>query len=85
MGLLGILARHWRLANVSFSLAEEKVLISVASDLQIYDMTHVFEIFKLVMELFLTVFIIISFILPLFAIVLHLVLHALLLLARGRA
>lgn len=46
-----ILPWHRRLASIAFRLAEEKVLIGVTADLQIDDVTHVFEILQLVMKL----------------------------------
>ena len=48
-------------------MTEEKVLIGISSDLKINDVTHVFEIFKLVMELLLIVFIIFAIIVLLLA------------------
>ena len=47
--LLGlILSRHRWFSSVTFGLTEEKVLIGIASNLKIDNMTHVFVIFQLV-------------------------------------
>ena len=43
--LLVVLARHGRFSSVSFRLSEEKVLISVAPNLKIDNMTLVLVIF----------------------------------------
>ena len=53
--LLGlILSRHRWFSSVTFGLTEEKVLIGIASNLKIDNMTHVFVIFQLVVITFFT-------------------------------
>ena len=53
-----VFTRHWRLANISFRLTEEKVLVRITSDLQVHDVAHIFEIFKLMMKLFFIIIVI---------------------------